>query len=69
VDRLGEGLAASAWTADGVVEAVEFAAAEPDGPGRDGPGFALAVQWHPEAGQDQRLFRTLVAAAGRLQRA
>jgi len=69
VDRLGEGLIATAWTADGVIEAVEFAAAEPNGPGRNGSGFALAVQWHPEAGQDQRLFRALVAAASRLQRA
>jgi putative glutamine amidotransferase len=69
VDRLGAGLIATAWTADGVIEAIEFAAAEPNGPGRDGSGFALAVQWHPEAGQDQRLFRALVAAAGCLQRA
>jgi putative glutamine amidotransferase len=69
VDRLGEGLAASAWTADGVIEAVEFAAAEPNGAPRDGSGFALAVQWHPEAGQDQRLFGALVAGAGRRQRA
>ena len=69
VDRLGEGLTATAWTADGVIEAVEFAAADPDGPGRNGSGFALAVQWHPEAGQDQRLLRALVAAAGSLRRA
>jgi putative glutamine amidotransferase len=69
VDRLGAGLIASAWTADGVIEAIEFATAEPNGPGRDGSGFALAVQWHPEAGQDQRLFRALIAAAGCLQRA
>jgi putative glutamine amidotransferase len=68
VDRLGAGLIATAWTADGVIEAIEFAAAEPNGPG-DGSGFALAVQWHPEAGQDQRLFRALVAAARCLQRA
>ena len=67
VDRLGAGLTASAWTADGVIEAIEFAAAEPNGSGRDGSGFALAVQWHPEAGQDPRLFRALVAAARRLQ--
>jgi putative glutamine amidotransferase len=69
VDRLGEGLIATAWTADGVIEAVEFGPDEPDVPGRDGSGFVLAVQWHPEAGQDHRLFRALVAAAGCLQRA
>ena len=69
VDRLGEGLAATAWTADGIIEAVEFAGTEPNGSGRSEPGFALAVQWHPEAGEDQRLLRALVAAAGCLQRA
>jgi putative glutamine amidotransferase len=69
VDRLGEGLTATAWTADGLVEAVEFGVAEPSRRGRDEPGFVLAVQWHPEAGQDQRLFHALVAAASRLQRA
>jgi len=69
VDRLGEGLTATAWTADGVIEAVEFAGAGPGGPGRNGSGFALAVQWHPEAGQDQRLLRALVAAAGSRHRA
>jgi putative glutamine amidotransferase len=26
-------------------------------------GFRLAVQWHPEAGNDGRLFGALVAAA------
>ena len=69
VDRLGEGLTATAWTADGVIEAVEFGPAGPDVPGRNGSGFTLAVQWHPEAGQDHRLFRALVAAAARLRRA
>ena len=68
VDRLGEGLIATAWTADGVIEAVEFGPAEPDVPGRSGSGFALGVQWHPEVGQDHRLFRALVAMAGCLQR-
>jgi putative glutamine amidotransferase len=63
IDRLGRGLVATAWTADGVIEAAELAAPGPGGPGRDAPGFALAVQWHPEAGQDQRLIGGLVAAA------
>jgi putative glutamine amidotransferase len=54
VDRLGRGLTATAWAADGTIEALE-----PDG---DGP-FLLAVQWHPEAGDDPSLFRALVATA------
>ena len=44
---------ATAWHADGTLEAME----EPDGV------FRLAVQWHPEAGEDNRLFRALVEAA------
>ena len=45
----------SAWAADGTLEAMEDPAA----------GFRLAVQWHPEAGDDGRLFDALVAAARR----
>jgi putative glutamine amidotransferase len=52
VHRLGAGLTASAYHADGTVEAVEHAG-----------GFALAVQWHPEQGTDLRLFQALVQAA------
>jgi putative glutamine amidotransferase len=55
VDRLGEGLVATAWAEDGVIEAVEASAA--------GDPFLLAVQWHPEAGTDPRLIEALVAAA------
>jgi putative glutamine amidotransferase len=55
VDALGDGLVATAWAADGVVEAVELNAA--------GDPFVLAVQWHPEAGTDRRLIEALVAAA------
>jgi putative glutamine amidotransferase len=58
IDTLGRGLAATAWTADGTIEAAE--AAERNG---DDPPFMLAVQWHPEAGDDLSLFRGLVAAA------
>jgi len=43
----------SAWHADGTLEGMEDPAA----------GFRLAVQWHPEAGADGRLFDALVAAA------
>ncbi|MFD5356940.1 gamma-glutamyl-gamma-aminobutyrate hydrolase family protein [Streptomyces sp. NPDC058657] len=53
VDRLGEGLVASAHAADGTVEAVELPQ----------PAWALGVQWHPEMGTDLRLTRALVAAA------
>jgi len=63
VDRAGAGLRPTAWSADGVIEALE-----PAGPGR---GWFLGVQWHPEdtaAGDpaQHRLFAALVAeAAGR----
>jgi len=55
IDRLGDGLVATAWAEDGVIEAVE--------PSADGDQFLLAVQWHPEAGSDPRLIEALVAAA------
>lgn len=54
VDRLGRGLVPGAYAADGTVEAVALPEAE---------GFALAVQWHPEAGDDTRLMDALVEAA------
>jgi putative glutamine amidotransferase len=56
IDRLGEGLVASAQDGvDGVIEAVEL-------PGKD---FVLAVQWHPEERLDDlRLFAAVVEAAG-----
>jgi len=41
LERLGEGLQASAWSSDGLVEAVEDT--------REGR-WALGVQWHPEIG-------------------
>ena len=57
VARLGEGLVATAWTADGVVEGVEH---------RD--GWVVGVQWHPEvtAGSEpaqQGLFDAFVRRA------
>jgi putative glutamine amidotransferase len=57
IDQLGAGLTATAWAADGIIEAAELT------DGRHHP-FVLAVQWHPEAGDDPRLFEALVAAAG-----
>jgi putative glutamine amidotransferase len=51
--RLGEGLEASARDGDGTVEALEA-------PSRR---FAIGVLWHPEAGEDARLFEALVAEA------
>jgi len=59
VDLLGDGLQAVAWEEDGLIEAVEA------GPSSLGglPGFVIGVQWHPEQGQDDRLFSALVSAA------
>jgi putative glutamine amidotransferase len=56
VDSLAGGLVATAWTDDGMVEAVEMA--EPT-------SFMIAVQWHPEAGDDLSLFTALAVAADR----
>ncbi len=57
IDQLGDGLTATAWSADGVIEAVELA------PGPSQHPFTVAVQWHPEAGDDPRLISALVAVA------
>jgi putative glutamine amidotransferase len=54
LDRIATGVTPCAWAEDGLVEAVEV-------PGRR---FCLGVQWHPEAGDDRRLFAALVRAAG-----
>jgi putative glutamine amidotransferase len=61
IDRLGADLVATAWTDDGVIEAVEF---ERPVPAMDTVPFMIAVQWHPEAGEDLSLFTALIAAAG-----
>ena len=53
VGRVGEGLHEVAWAEDGTVEGLED-------PQRR---FALGVLWHPEAGEDARLFEALVAEA------
>ncbi len=45
-------LTPAAWAEDGVLEAVEAA----------GHRFCVGVQWHPEVGEDRRLFGALVRA-------
>ena len=60
IGRLGDGLVATAWADDGTIEAVE-----PDPAANGGTGFLLAVQWHPEAGDDPRLFEALISSARR----
>ncbi len=59
VDLLGDGLRAVAWAEDGLIEAVETGPSELGGLS----GFVLGVQWHPEQGDDVRLFGALVSAA------
>jgi len=53
--RLGKGLREAARAHDGTLEALED-------PSRR---FTLGVLWHPEAGEDQRLFEALVEEARR----
>jgi gamma-glutamyl-gamma-aminobutyrate hydrolase PuuD len=53
--RLGAGLRASAHAEDDAVEAIEDPAHR----------FAVGVLWHPEAGEDMKLFEALVAEATR----
>jgi len=53
--RLGEGLVEAARADDGTVEAIED-------PSRR---FALGVLWHPEEGEDFKLFEALVEEAQR----
>ena len=59
LEQIGEGLQASAWSTDGLVEAVEDM--------REGR-WALGVQWHPEIGWEkdelsERIFNSFLAAA------
>lgn len=53
VDLVGAGLQPVAWAEDGIIEAIEA----------DSGDFVVGVQWHPEEGDDMRLFRALVGAA------
>jgi putative glutamine amidotransferase len=52
---IGEGLRVAAHADDGTVEAVEAVDRR----------FAFGVLWHPEAGEDMKLFEQLVAEAAR----
>jgi len=59
IESVGADLVATAWTSDGVIEAIEDP--RPD-------RFVLAVQWHPELGWEndglsQRLFRRFINEA------
>jgi putative glutamine amidotransferase len=59
IESVGADLVATAWTSDGVIEAMEDP--RPD-------RFLMAVQWHPELGWEhdalsQRLFKSLVSEA------
>lgn len=51
--RLGDGLQATARAEDGTIEAVEATDRR----------FAVGVLWHPEAGEDMKLFEALVEEA------
>ena len=53
IATVGDGLLATAWADDQSVEAVEDPASS----------FTVGVLWHPEAGDDLRLFEALVVAA------
>ncbi len=54
VDLVGAGLTAVAWADDGIVEGIESTTSGE---------FLVGVQWHPEQGDDPRLFGALIAAA------
>lgn len=53
VRRLGSGLLAVAWAEDQIVEGIEL----------QGHRFGIGVQWHPERGEDNRLFDAFIEAA------
>jgi gamma-glutamyl-gamma-aminobutyrate hydrolase PuuD len=55
IRRVGEGLVETAHADDGTIEALEDPSKR----------FALGVLWHPEAGEDMKLFEALVEEARR----
>jgi len=64
--KLGRHLRASAWSDDGIVEAIEPAL---DSPWAVSGRFVLGLQWHPERLQDEgphrNIFHALIRAANR----
>jgi len=62
--KIGDCLRASAWTEDGIIEAIEPAVNSPWG---RGGRFVLGVEWHPEQIQEEEphrnIFRAFVEAA------
>jgi gamma-glutamyl-gamma-aminobutyrate hydrolase PuuD len=54
VDGLGSDVTAAAWADGESIEAIELA----------GHPFALGMRWHPERGEDLRVFEGLRTAAG-----
>jgi putative glutamine amidotransferase len=61
VDNVGRDLVATAWTSDGLIEALEDRRAD---------RYVLGVQWHPELGStrdqlSQSLFKRFVSEANR----
>ena len=56
--RIGEGLRVAAHADDGTIEAVEATDRR----------FAVGVLWHPEAGEDKKLFEELVEEAARYRK-
>ena len=64
IERVGRDLTATAWTSDGLIEAVEDSRPE---------RFTLGVQWHPELGWkddplSQSLFESFIAACRKYSR-
>jgi putative glutamine amidotransferase len=54
IDQVGSGMVVSAWSPDGLIEAVEL----------EDYAFGVAVQWHPEKTLDDlTLFEALISAA------
>jgi len=67
IDRLGEGIVATGWTDDGLVEAIER---DRTADTNEDDRWMVGVQWHPEDASPQdaaqrALFETVVALASR----
>lgn len=63
IDRIGQGLVASAWADDGTIEAIE----------RHDRSFFVGVQWHPEdrintSPRDRRLFEAFAVTVSGVRR-